>query len=101
MRKKFVLPKIFYIHSKNLEESLIVAEWFNTKYQPGRFTHTIEGEYFTPNMDKYSLYGSNRKPTKYPIITFEQFQKYVLKLIKVKKGNYNYLIPILKKLKIK
>lgn len=101
MKEKFILPKIFYIYSKNLEENNVVAAWFNSKYQPGRFTHTTEGEYFTPNVDKLGLYGSSTMPNRLPIITFEQFQEYVLKPIKVKKENYNYLIPIFKKLKIK
>jgi len=100
----FKLPEVFYIHSKNLEEKKIVAEWFNNKYEKGRFSHSAEGEYYTPSINDNYLYGESRKPNNgIPIINFEQFEEYVLfsKKLSTSADDYQWLIPILKKYNIK
>lgn len=93
------LPEIFYIHSKDLEEGRVVENWFNTKYKRNRFKLINSHDYFIPSVDKYNLYGEKLKPSNHPVITFEEFQQYVLKELPVKrkKNNYKWLIPILKK----
>lgn len=98
--KEFVLPEIFYIHSKNLEEKKIVGDWFNSKYQKGRFKHTTNKEYFTPGVNGSGLYGENSRPSGYPVITFEQFEMYVLNSKPIVE-DYHYLTSILKKYNIK
>lgn len=100
MKDDFKLPEIFYIYSHNLEQSKIVAEWYNSKHGP-RFDHTVEGEYFHPNKDVPQMFGERFKPHKYPIITFEQFQKHILnESIEETSEDCSYLIPLLKKLRI-
>jgi hypothetical protein len=96
------LPEVYYIHSKNLEEKKIVADWFNNKYQKNRFKHTIDGEYYTPSINSNNLYGENKKPMNIPIITFEQFEMYVLnsKPKPVIVEDYKYLTSILTKYNI-
>lgn len=98
MKENFELPEIFWIHSLNLEQSKIVAEWYNANHEK-RFSHSLEGEYFHPNKFHYNMYGTSTKPNdSYPIITFQEFEKYILK--KQQEEDYSYLIKLFKKLGI-
>lgn len=90
LTSKFVLPKNYYIECLGKTQIKTVQEWWHTKYGFIRFGCEDKEKYYFPSNNLYGFYGCDDKPENSPVITFEQFKKYVLKENPM---IYNYKYP--------
>ena len=93
MKKEYILPKKWCI--KGTKKNNSVLEEYFKPYDSLDWDYSYGFFFLLDNSCRYSA----NIPSGYELITFKQFQQYILKTkpVKQKKQSYNYLIPILKK----